>query len=538
MTGVRTGYRVQGTGYSIIVILTLFFIFTLTPDPCPLYPETEAQPAEPISGYDFPGLETEISLDIRNMDVVHFLKFLASEGNLNIIASKNVSGPVNLLINNVTIGDALEIVLSLNNLAYEVHGNIIKIISNEEYKAMYGVNFYDEKETAIYQLKYASATNLGAMLGNVKSDIGKIIYDDSTGTVIIVDTPEKIEEMDLIIKQQEIPTISRILPTETAVFELKYADIEDVKGEISGALTADVGTIRTDIRTNTLIITDLPHKIREVEVMIKAFDRKSREVFIEAKIVEVTLADTMKWGIDWDRIWQIRYPSGPTPYDIITDVTLPMSLTSFGKITVDTISTSSLDIVLEVLNTVTETRIISNPHLMVTEGKEASIEVIEKQPYQEETTTTASGGTTTTSQTFQWVDVGVSLSVTPTINADGYINLLIKPDVSSISAWYGGAAQAAGAVPVVKSANAETTVTVKDGVTVIIAGLIKDNKTKTVNKIPILGDLPVVGNAFRNISDDVRRTETVVFLTPRIVTGDKFFLLEKDMPKPMRGIRE
>jgi general secretion pathway protein D len=116
--------------------------------------------------------------------------------------------------------------------------------------------------------------------------------------------------------------------------------------------------------------------------------------------------------------------------------------------------------------------------------------------------------------------------------------MLIKPEVSSISTWYGGLAQAAGAVPVVKSANAQTTVTIKDGVTIIIAGLVKDNKTKTEYKIPILGDLPVLGKAFKKISDTISRTETVVFLTPRIVTGDSTFLLEKDLPKPSRPIRD
>jgi len=490
-----------------------------------------------ISNYDFPGLENKISLDIRAMDIVHFLKFLAVEGNLNIVTSNGVTGVVNLLINDVTIGDALEIVLSLNNLAYELRGNIIKVISNEEYKTLYGVDFYDQRQTVVYKLKYASPTNVGTMLGNVKSDIGKIIYDDSTGTLVLIDTPDKIKEMEAIIKEQEMPTISRRLPTETKVFELEYGSVDDIKGVISEALTADIGTVRSDSRTNRLVVTDLPHKIEEIETIITAFDRKTREVFIEAKIVEVTLADTFKWGIDWDRI--IYLAGDMARYTINPEVTLPLSLTgSFGKVTVDSVTSEHLDLVLEALSTITETRILSNPHLTVEEGKEAKIEVTEKQPYQEETTTTASGGTTTTSQTYQWVDVGVTLNVTPKINEKGFISMLIKPVVSSISEWYGGDAQEAGAVPVVKSANAETTVTIKDGTTIIIAGLIKDNRTKSVNKIPFLGDIPLVGAAFTSNSDDVRRTETIIFLTPRVVGGDEAFLLKKDMPKPTKGVRK
>jgi general secretion pathway protein D len=225
---------------------------------------------------------------------------------------------------------------------------------------------------------------------------------------------------------------------------------------------------------------------------------------------------------------------------ITPQVSLPLNLAAgaIGKMTVRTTSTNNLSVILETLGTVAETRILSNPHITVEEGKESKIEVIEKQPYQEETTTTASGGTTTSSKSYQWVNIGVSLSVTPRINQDGYISMLIKPEVSSISAWYGGASQAAGAVPVVKSANAQTTVTIKDGVTIIIAGLVKDNKTKSEHKIPMLGDIPWVGLAFKKISDEIVRTETVVFLTPRIVTGDDTFLLEKDMPKPSRGIRK
>ena len=116
--------------------------------------------------------------------------------------------------------------------------------------------------------------------------------------------------------------------------------------------------------------------------------------------------------------------------------------------------------------------------------------------------------------------------------------MTIKPVMSSITSWYGGLAQAAGSVPVVKSANAQTIVTIKDGVTIIIAGLVKDNKTRTEEKIPVLGDIPWIGWAFKRINDEVTRTETIVFLTPKIVTGDTTFLLEKDQPKPLRGLKQ
>lgn len=297
--------------------------------------------------------------------------------------------------------------------------------------------------------------------------------------------------------------------------------------------------MRTDIRTNSLVVTDLPHVLAKVEILVNAFDRKVREVFIDAKIVEVTLNDKFQWGVDWSKV--IKVAGKFSALTLVPQAGFPLFLdkvTGMGKMTVSTTSSNNkLDVVLEALDTLAETRIISNPHITVEEGKEAKVEVIEKQPYQEQTTTTATGGTTTNALSYQWVDIGVSLSVTPHINQDGYISMVIKPVVSSISSWYGGAPQAAGSVPVVKSANAQTSVTIKDGVTIIIAGLVKDNKTKSEAKIPVLGSIPWVGWAFKRINDEVSKTETIVFLTPRIVNGEAAFLLEKDQPKPLKGLK-
>jgi len=524
------------TGVAILIAVSFFAIRGYSQGE---FSGSEGLSRKTISEYAFPGLHKKISLDVREMDMSQFLKFLATEGNLNIITSKSVTGPVSLLINEVTIGDALELALAMNGFAYQVKGNVITVMTTAESKTMFGVEFYDQRKTALYQLKYASPKNVAAILGNIKSDIGKIVFDDTTGTLVLIDTPGKVQEMDAIIQKQELPTVSRIMPTEVQVFELRYAKVEVLKDEIAKVLTPEIGSMRTDIRTNSIVVTDLPHVLKKVEVLVKTFDRKVREVFIDAKIVEVTLNDKFQWGVDWSRV--ITLAGKFSAVTLLPQAAFPLALdkvTGMGKMTVSTTSSNNkLDVILEALDTMAETRVLSNPHITVEEGKEAKVEVIEKQPYQEQTTTTATGGTTTNALTYQWVDIGVSLSVTSHINQDGYISMVIKPVMSSISAWYGGAAQAAGSVPVVKSANAQTTVTIKDGVTIIIAGLVKDNKTKEEDKIPVLGDLPWIGWAFKRINDEISRTETIVFLTPRIVTGEEAFLLEKDQPKPVKGLR-
>jgi type II secretory pathway component GspD/PulD (secretin) len=482
----------------------------------------------------FPGFSRKVSIDLRGMTVPDVLKFLAVEGDLNIAIAPDVNGTVNLLINDVTIRDIFEIVLATNRLAYRVQGNVITVISNVEYKISEGVDFFDQRQTVVYQLKFASPQTLGTFLGSVKSDIGKIIFDDSTGLLVLIDTPQKIKEMKAIVDKAEIPTVARVMPTQTEVVELQYARVEDVQAEIAAALTPTIGSMRTDTRTNTLIISDLPHQMEKIRTIIRAFDRKTREVFIEAKIVQVTLSSAFKWGIDWDRLFSDI--GGKKNLTVTPEVTMPSSLSTFGKLTVARTGTSTLSAVLEVLSTVGETKILSNPHIATEEGKEATINVITQQPYSQTTTTTTQSATTEATE-FTFVDVGVKLNVIPTINADGYLSIVIKPEVSSITSFFPDAASDQR-VPVIETAKAESTVLVKDGTTIIIAGMIKDTKSDSVNKVPLLGSIPWVGKLFSNRSDEIQRTETVVFLTPRIITGDESYLLERETRKELKGLRK
>ena len=121
-------------------------------------------------------------------------------------------------------------------------------------------------------------------------------------------------------------------------------------------------------------------------------------------------------------------------------------------------------------------------------------------------------------ESVNFIDVGVKLYVTPPIHDDDYITMKIKPEVSSVTRFVTTGNN--NTIPVVETSQAETTVMVKNGVTIVIGGLIKDEKIDSVNKIPILGDLPILGAAFRNKNQLLRKTELVIFLTPQIISGD------------------
>jgi type IV pilus assembly protein PilQ len=195
---------------------------------------------------------------------------------------------------------------------------------------------------------------------------------------------------------------------------------------------------------------------------------------------------------------------------------------------------ADLTAILEALKAYGKTEIIAEPHVSVLDGQEAKIEVVEDQPYKE--ITLESGTTNVTGVTYLFKKVGVQLAVTPKINDRNFISVSIKPQISSITEWYNGAPQEG--TPVVRISYAETTVMVKDGVTIIIGGMIKDHKSRKVSQVPFLGSIPLLGRLFQYEAVSSGKEETTVIMTPRIVTGDEYYPRQRDMkkePKPLRS---
>ena len=518
-------------------IATAFAIITaglLTP----LADQAHAQQKEgwkPLEEYAFEGLDKRLAVDLKGIEVVEALKFLAEEGGLNIAASDQVKGTVHLLLQDVSVGSALETVLALNDLAYVVKDNIIHVMAEQEFTARYGIPFYETREARTYQLKYADPSSVAKMLQNVKSERGEIVYNDDTGTLILRDIPGKLQEMEKIVEQTEIPTIKRVKPTKTRTYKLQYAEIEDIKAEINEVLTKDMGSARYDKRTGTIIVSDLPHKLDMIDQVVGAFDKKSPEVLIEARIVQVSLSDKYELGIDWAELakWSLR------GVEIIEQ---DIDLRDAG-LSLMTTESMNQNLILDALDQFGDTHLLSDPRLTVQDGNEATLEVVTSEAYEAGTSEVDSGGVTTSFRNFEFVDVGVSLLVIPKINDERFINMLIKPEVSSVVSWFGGETgpadpRSAGSVPVVKRSTAETTVTVKDGVTIMIAGLIDETVTTNVSKFPFLGDVYGLGRLFQHHAKTTERRETIIFLTPRIVSGEKNLNVEKYSQKKLKGFRE
>ena len=251
------------------------------------------------------GLDVVTSLDLRSMDIVDTIKFLAVKGGLNIVTSKSVSGRTTLFLKNVSVGDILDVLLLTNNLACIKKKNIITIMTEAEYEALYGKKYTDKGKLRTIKLEYALPTKVGAALESIKSSVGKIIMDDDISTIILIDTPERLIALEAAIKDLDKATVERISPTTSRVFELNYANVEDINDKISEILTPDIGSISYDERTNKIVVNDFPENIKKIEKIIEAFDAKTRQVFIEAKIVEVTLNDDFAYGINWEKLFRM-----------------------------------------------------------------------------------------------------------------------------------------------------------------------------------------------------------------------------------------
>ena len=463
----------------------------------------------------FPGLATKISLDLRGMDVMEVLKFLSSRGAFNVVASPDVTGRATLILNDVTVRDALDIVLVSNSLALERRGNILYVLSGQQYEQLYGHRYGDPRQSLILQLKYANPAQVSALLGNMKSAVGRIIVDEPTATLALLDTPSVLAQMQQLISTVDIPSIQRQLPTETRVIPLRYAKAEDVKPEIDPALTPEVGQARLDKRSNTLIVTDMPTKLPQLQQLIQAFDSRNRQVYIESSILSVTLRDEFDAGIEWN--WMSESKHFP---DVTIANSLPIASDASNaiKLVVGTIAENDVTATIKALHVFGDTKVLSSPHIAVMNGEDAKILVGRREAYVTSTVTQAQS-TSATAEAIQFIDVGVKLYVTPTINEGEFVTLKIRPEVSSVSSTL--KTSTGNSVPIVETTEAETRVMVKDGATIIIGGLMKDEIALSKQSVPLLGNVPILGVLFRNRSDRIKKTELVILMTPHIISGEE-----------------
>ncbi len=507
-------------------------------------------------------------LELKDMDINDVFKLISAKTGLNIISGKNVQGRVTIYLKDVEVHDALHIILESNDLAYVESRGIVQIIPTADFERLFGYKFGQATVRKVIALKGMNAIDAAILLANFKSTAGKVIADEQSNSLIIeelprnlaniedflnsIDTPAETRSFELMFVQADAisariaeiltPKIGTIrfdaqsnkifvkdtaaklkdvdnlihmldVPRRTQVFDLSYMKAEDMIKSVTPLLTKDIGHAEADAKSNKIVVTDIAPKIMEITNVISALDKKEAQVLIEARIVQVSLTDKTKLGINWDAVINKWHDLRMTNNFSLGDAVTPKGVLSIG-----TIDNDQYSFVMEALNASGKTRLLSNPSIAVVNNQEAKILVGTTKPYVTTTTTTPASGPTSVSESVTFIDVGVKLTVTPTIHKDGYITMKIKPEVSSATTTL--ITSSKNEIPIVDTSTVDTTIRVKDGVTIVLGGLIKDERSANSSEVPILGKMPFVGGAFRQKSDSIEKTEIMVFLTPRIITGD------------------
>ncbi len=320
----------------------------------------------------------------------------------------------------------------------------------------------------------------------------------------------------------------------TEVFPLNYAKAADVS-KVLEELLSERGKAKHDDRTNTLIVTDLPSSLFRLRQVIVRLDQATPQVHIESRFVETRLTRDENLGFDWSdsmsMTWTLPQVTGTIP--------LPRHLQSVsaaadGAVTLGTLNPGSLNAVINVLKSRVETRVISNPTIVTLDNKEASVQVgtdVNIPNFQIDPST---GRATVTG--FQTRSTGILLKVTPHINLQNEIVLDVKPEITSVGT---DRTFAQGITfPDFDVQKAQTQVRLLNGQTLAIGGLKRQAERVTLNKVPILGDVPVLGWFFTNRREQTPsgqdQLDLLIFLTVHLVTPGSAQAAIASQPAPSR----
>ena len=441
-------------------------------------------------------LDTErISLTLRNAALGNILIAIAQDLGLNVVITDDVdkAKPLSVNFENTPAKEVLEIISNLGNITYEIKGNVIvfRSIITKTYKVPY------IKSLTNYQVNLGGdVLGGGSFGGTTGSTIGTGI---STGVGSSIGGSNLQGDFTLNFSSNQ---------QDSDFFSILENNIE--------RLLSPLGKVVIDKQTATVIVTDKVYNIRQIDRYLQMVKKTlSKQVLIEAKIVEVALNDEWKYGIDWNAITKAL---GNT---VSVSQTLALG-ESTGKVIVGNLQFNS---VLEALAQTGNIETLSNPRIRVINGQPALISTGTVIPFWEKQVQAFSGtGGTTFANNYVRTSVldGILLGVLPFINDDNTITLNIVPVATNVRGTkqlvQGGNVEAEA--PIIEMKEAGTIIKVKDGDTVIIGGLMTKYKEENVKKVPLLGDIPYLGAIFSSKQNITKKKELIIFLKPKIVTWE------------------
>ncbi|ENX9577799.1 type IV pilus secretin PilQ [Neisseria gonorrhoeae] len=414
----------------------------------------------------------KISLDFQDVEIRTILQILAKESGMNIVASDSVSGKMTLSLKDVPWDQALDLVMQARNLDMRQQGNIVNIAPRDELLAKDKAFLQAEKDIA----------DLGALYSQ-----------------------------NFQLKYKNVEEFRSILRLDNA----------DTTGN-RNTLVSGRGSVLIDPATNTLIVTDTRSVIEKFRKLIDELDVPAQQVMIEARIVEAADGFSRDLGVKFGATGRKKLKNetsafgwgvnsgfgGGDKWEDQTKINLPVAAAANSISLVRAISSGALNLELSASESLSKTKTLANPRVLTQNRKEAKIESGYEIPF---TVTTASGGGNSTNTELKKAVLG--LTVTPNITPDGQIIMTVKINKDSPAQCASGS----NTILCISTKSLNTQAMVENGGTLIVGGIYEENNGNTLTKVPLLGDIPVIGNLFKTRGKKTDRRELLIFITPRII---------------------
>jgi type IV pilus assembly protein PilQ len=429
-----------------------------------------------------------LTLNFQDIETRAVLQLLAETSGRNIVVSDTVQGNVTLRLRNVPWDQALDIVMTTKGLDMRQNGNVIIVAPAEEIaaretadlEAKRAITELEPLYSEFLQVNYAKAANLAALIASgagqnsLLSERGTVSIDDRTNTLLVQDTAEKLQNIRRLVRTLDIPVRQVLIESRIVI----------VNDDLSRDLGVRLGL--TAYRENSSDgVTVISGTGTGTDTMINS--------------VLDNLADPAN-----GTIFPIQLPDLANRYNVNVPIANPAGRFALAVLESDYL----VDLELTAMEAEGRGEIVSTPRVITANQKEARIEQGVEIPYQE----SASSGATTT----QFKKAVLSLTVTPQITPDN--NIIMDLLVSNDTVGDLVASATGGFVPSIDTRVVETQVLVSDGQTVVLGGIYETERRETITKVPVLGDIPGVGNLFKSRQTTSNKSELLIFVTPKILT--------------------
>ena len=434
-----------------------------------------------------------VELHVQDEELSSVLQLLSLQSQRNIVVSSDVSATITADLYSVTFYEAMDAILHVNGYGYIEQGNFLFVYTLDEIAQI--VDAERKRISKVIRLNYLNASDAASFVEPLLSEIGQIKINGDVGTFAIPD--------------------------------------DDPIGDESFALSA------------TLVVYDYPEHVEEIERLIMNLDTRPAQVLVEATILQTQLNEANAFGVDFSIIGNVNFADfistgGPlsvanalqTGGDGSESGFSPLDNNGFGfgstpggtggasTLKIGVIQ-DDFSIFMRLLDEVTDFTVLSNPKILTLNRQPARVLVGRKLGYLNTTSTE-----TSTTQTVEFLDTGTQLRFRPFISNDGMIRMELNPSVSE--GFIRESIDSSGvtvSIPDEVTQELTTNVLIRDGSTIILGGLFKETTTLTRKQVPILGDIPIIGAAFRGHDDSILRSEIIFLITPTIM--DDALLIEQ-----------